>query len=501
MDGTLLNRSLEKIILGNQWRALSSLGLLIFFIRTSPCHAAEQQFEARLDTQFYAVPNSINGQAEQRERVTTTVVFSTWDIGQSKVGSLDGLAGSWRSRVQLRLNSDFALPANVTNPNATDQYIPGIANPAIDLSYGYVEGTGLFGVPLTAKIGRLYWIEPLSLQRVDGIQVDYYAGSLLNFSVFGGIDPRRGSTILSVGSAWQSTGVFRGNRQDMPQEFWPEFLNDRQVSPSFGTAVHFRPSKEIDTHINYGIVLNNNQVITAYTPSLDGTYDSYGQLRIGQNRLVAGANYIDEAGLQFGMDARFDFYVMRISRAEARIAAPLLKNYRAEIDISYDNPVFDADSVFNWFYYGANSSAQLLQSIDLDPITRLDMVAGGRLYGDDLGGSAFSRLRGTQRYLFSSFSGGLEFEDGTAGHRIGADIGARHRLDKIGLDLHALGTVYNIEDVLGQGGNNWLWNYVLGLGYEFFGRNKILFDWEQNFSERVGEHHRLTLSLVVGAEL
>jgi hypothetical protein len=244
--------------------------------------------------------------------------------------------------------------------------------------------------------------------------------------------------------------------------------------------------------------------------------------RISSDRLgyAIDADLGKSLGLKGGMV--YDFYGNQFTSIFASVDAYVAKPLTLSVDYDYYAPVFDADSIWNFFLGDPMNDIGVRAS--LTPTDRLSMSAGGhvRIYnvetsntnpGDSSPNVSTTNLSGWYPSNGNPFDGGgsvgarYKWGEGSANLRGAADTGDSG--ERVGGDVSGEEIVESRYVFRGRLGV-WQWNdklrpdrdatdfgYVLGVGYRFAPRCQSVFEFQHDMNRLVGQRFRAMITVSV----
>ncbi|HMA92921.1 MAG TPA: hypothetical protein VKP30_09550 [Polyangiaceae bacterium] len=466
--------------------------------------AYETKVEASSVLQIYSVRSPWGAPILSRQRLTHTLSLeahrSLEDIRQSKV--------SWAFHARLRLDGDYGIRDQEREADATGTFVPGLSVWPVDLSYGYLEIKGLFSNNLSTRVGRQILFDELGLWSYDGAMLTFSPGGIFALAGFAGYEQRGGVPLLST-SRYEADGVYRGDRAGMSPNSWPLYLHSTRPAPAYGGTLSLTAFPWLRARFDYRRVTQHDDVVTVPFADADGRVQTISGSRVSSERMgvAVGTDLGDKASI----DGAWVYDVYRRITQQHRLAA----NYRASSKLRlragyrYLLPVFDADSIFNWF--GAKGSILIESGANLRLTERIDMsLSGGVRWlgigphqwlndaftpGPETGVDWLARLEST--YFTDNESVGVStaVESGAAGDRISTDLWHRRAFWDRKLESRVLLNAGRWQHPLmaHRGESSFL--YVLGVRLLPGGRPELGAEWEHVISERLTHRFRLLATL------
>jgi hypothetical protein len=118
--------------------------------------------------QFYDVRSPTGETILSRRRLTTTLGVSAYDMLETPPG--DPRAPDLSFRARVRYDADYGAAGAESDPTAFPRFVPGFAEGAVDVMYGYLEGRRFLHGLLGFKLGRQYVTDVLGWWSFDGGQ-------------------------------------------------------------------------------------------------------------------------------------------------------------------------------------------------------------------------------------------------------------------------------------------------------------------------------------------
>lgn len=516
----------------------------------SPSAARAADFVVSADTaaQAYEVTSPWGDTVLARRRVMQTIALGVYNLqGDYKPGEAD-----YNMVLRLRLDADFGINSHVTGSGETDfkegngrRFIPGLQEAPLDLMYAYVEGRNLAKGWFGFRVGRQYVSDVLGWWSFDGGLVRVTTPYYVQAELYGGLE-QRGGLALST-SRFERQGIWRGSHSGfgagqvgVPSATDYPSYQFAQLAPAFGFALESSGPSWIHGRFSYRRVYNTGSSITQQFPDPQGGFRTADGLRLSQERLgyALDVNKADLGGLKGGFS--YDLYNQAVGSAHGGIEAYLGKRVTVGADADYFVPMFDADSIWNWFTHYPITTFTGRASIDVTE--KLDIAASGgvRLWtteGDptefgagqclaaglpetclgtdyfDPSATTLPNLRDYSRaeenrpadatldglanlagrYRFGSGNVSLRgmMQLGERGRRAGADLGADKFFMGKFFNVGARMSLYNWTDPLRPGRGATSFGYVLGAGVKPHQIADFRLEWEHNMNRIVGQRFRV----------
>lgn len=522
--------------------------------------ARAADFEVQADTaaQTYQVTSPWGDIVLDRRRLMQTLGLSVYSLqGKYEPGKPD-----FGVTMKLRLNADFGIDENHEGePPGSEssfdgsgrRYVPGLEVAPLDLMYAYVEGRNLAGGWLGFRAGRQYVTDVLGWWSFDGGLVRVTTPFFVQAELYAGLE-QRGGLVLSTGR-FERNGIWRGSHAGFGTEAGQPSVTDypsyqyAQPAPAFGVALESAGPTWIHGRVSYRRVYNVGASITQQFPApadpgVAGGYAAVSGARISSDRLgyaadvnlAAGAPVRAPIGVKGGF--AYDLYANTVGNAFGGIEAYIGKSATIGADVDYYLPTFDADSIWNWFTHGANTTisgraaVRFTRRFDVSAqggarvwttegsvgtfgagqceATTLTNCVPGVSYVDpasDAGVYEFSRApeNRTQktltdaianvaaRYRLGSGTLGLRgmAQAGKRGHRAGGDVYGDQSFVSGKLSLGARVSLYDWSDPLRPDRDATSFGYVLGAGFKPGSIADLRVEWEHEMNQLVGHRFRV----------
>jgi hypothetical protein len=498
---------------------LATSSILGVLASAGGAEAAEPEITGDATAQFYDVRSPTGETILERRRVTATLGISAYDIlppDPNDRGSPDIIF-----RARVRYDADYgANPEEVdaTNPS---YFVPGFSRGPVDLMYAYVEGRRFFHGMLGFKVGRQYQTDVLGWWSFDGGDVKVTLPFYMQLEAYGGLE-QRGGLPLST-SRYESDGIWRGNRSGFDSSLYPQF-QPADIAPALGVALESVGPTWLHGRLVYRRVYNTGSVsVSDFANYLYGP-QVLDETRISSDRLgyAMDADLGKVVGLKGGLV--YDFYDDRFTNIYGSVDAYVAKPLTLSLDYDYYAPVFDADSIWNFFAGDPMNDVGVRAS--LTPTDRLSMSAGGhvRVYTqqtttdnpyDSSANVGLPKVSVSGWYPSNGnpFDGGGSFgarykwgegnvsvrgaaDTGDTGERVGGDVSGEQLVESRYLFRGRLG-VWQWDDKLRPDRDATDFGYVLGVGYRFAPRCQAAFEWQHDINRLVGQRFRTMITVSV----
>jgi hypothetical protein len=471
--------------------------------------AYETEVDASVDAQLYSFQSPYGEPLIRARRFTETLGLALYDLQGEK--SSKGPVLTFRSR--LRLDADFGKDTGEANPSSP-RFVPGVEPAPFDLMYAYLDGQRYFGGLVGFRIGRQYVTDVLGWWSFDGALVSLATPAFLRIEAYGGFEQRSGLPLLGT-PRYQADGVARGSREDLSNEQWTSFLEQAAVAPAVGVALATTDIAWLDARITYRRVINRDTVLVSPFADEAGGFLYVGGDRVSTERVGASARIEDfDYGALFASTV-YDVYTGATAQLDAGADAYVTERITLGADYEYYLPIFDGDSIFNWFSHAAQRSMR--GRADVRFSRRLDaaLTGGVRLFeslddpanvstsGESVAGSTeldiIGSLGGGYRWNDGSVSARSVLETGERGHRVGGDVTTKKTFDAGYYDTLVVLSLYDWQDSLRPDRYATSFAYVLGAGVspgiDVLNTARLGVEWEHAMNRLVGQRYRVLATL------
>ncbi len=463
----------------------------------------EARAQATFDGQAYDVPSPYGSPVVLRRRTTYTLGL---DVAPEPEVRHRG-EGELYFRGRMRLDGDFG-PLGTERDPESNRYVPGLEPFAFDVMYAYVEGTGYFDGYLGFRLGRQLTIDSLGFWSFDGALLSLSTTAHLKLMGYVGYEERGGLSMATT-RRFEQDGVQRGDRGDLPDSVYPEYLAETELAPAWGVSVETLDLGIVRGRIDYRKVTNTSPAVTN---PFDATGDSevVTQSRTSSER-VGGALHVD-APETASLSARlvYDLFVQLPS--EYFVAADAYLGESSSVGLSYDYflPTFDGDSIFNWFSHQGSSRALVRGKTELSRHLSVSGWGGARFFfaeddwARDVSSSGPSGLDGVlgaeMRHAWQDTELRVSStnEVGNSGRRLGGDAALFRIFGAGASDALLRVSLYDFADALRPERDATSFTYVVGGGVSPQGlsvlRARLGAEWEHSMNRLVGHRYRVLLT-------
>lgn len=525
----------------------------------SQAWAADVELSSQTVAQGYEVASPWEGSSIERRRLLQIVGFSLHRLQ----GATDGAGGDYSLRLGMRVDSDFGLgnhlPDRVRDAEtrwtrASGAYfVPGLRTAQLDLMYGYLEGRGLGGGWLDFRAGRQYLVDVLGWWSFDGALTRVTTPWYFDLEVYGGLE-QRGGLPLST-SRFEAQGMWRGRRADFGGEGEPRTSDfpgyqEAAAAPAFGVALESSGPSWVHGRLSYRRVFNTGSATTGMFDDGGALAGQTDELRTSSDRIGGSVQLLEGSlgGLRGGL--AYDLYGQLIPSAYAGLEVFVGERVTVGADLDYVEPVFDADSIFNWFTKSPSTTGTLRGAWRIGSQVELAGSGGVRAwstegdpaaFGDaqcaavglgpgcgaaaDIGDATSASLREVTRseelrstdvlldalaHVGGSYRGSLgrlelrsSLQTGARARQVGADLSAERSLDGGRYALGARLSVYEFSELQSGEGSAGTraprdatsFAYVLGAGFRPLDGTRLSLEWEHDMNRLVGQRFRVLGSL------
>lgn len=485
---------------------------------SGPARAYEAEVSASTDAQFYVLRSPYGDPTVRRRRYTQTLGLHVYDLQ----GDYVPFGPQLTFKARLRLDADFGQEDAERDPSRADRYVPGREQAPVDVMYAYLEGQNYVNGLVGFKAGRQYVVDSLGWWSFDGGLVRLTTPVFFQVEAYGGFEQRGGLPILLATERYSSSGVYRGNRDDLEANEYPHYLEESRLAPAYGFALETAGVHWIHGRLSYRKVVNRDTVVVSPFADAGGGFTTVSGDRISSERLGYSLRADTPSLGAVRGSFVYDFYNKLFS--EYALAADWYTTEQITVGADYDYyyPTFDGDSIFNWFTHSGMTTLQ--GRGEWRPSRRFDVSLAGGIkmfetegnsgsYGEDeqIPGvepdrSETGRLTDVlgdagARYRWGDGSVGLRSmaEAGKRGHRAGGDVTATKTFERGFYDTQVVLSVYDWSDDLRPQRDATSFTYVLGGGVTPFDETRLGLEWEHSMNRLVGQRFRVlaTLDLTV----
>jgi hypothetical protein len=495
-------------------RRFAGRSILVALTLSAGARAVEPEVTGDATGQFYDVRSPTGETVLERRRVTATLGVSGYDLLPPDPDNRGGPELTFRAR--LRYDADYGADFRDVDSGNPQYFVPGFSRGPVDLMYAYVEGRRFLHGALGFKMGRQYQTDMLGWWSFDGADVKVVTPFYVAVEGYGGLE-QRGGLPLST-SRFESDGIWRGNRAGFDPTLYPQF-QAADVAPAFGVALESAGPTWLHTRLVYRRVYNTGSVGATDFASLLYAPTVFNGTRISSDRLgyAADVDLGKAAGIKGGFV--YDFYDDRVTSIYGSLDAYVAKPLTVSLDYDYYAPVFDADSIWNFFAgdpmndlglrasltanehlsFSAGGHARIysVQTSSDNPLNSSPNVGMENYYPSnghpfDEGGSLAARYKWGDGSV--SFRGAAD--NGDNGERVGGDVSGERILESRYVFRGRLG-VWQWDDKLRPDRDATDFGYMLGVGYRFAPRCQAGFEWQHDINRLVGQRFRTLLTLSV----
>ena len=527
--------------------------------------AADFEVQAETAAQAYQVTSPWGDILLDRRRLMQTLGLSVYSIqGKYEPGKPD-----YSVTLRLRLNADFGLnQQRVGEPAGPEtsfgdtgrRFVPGMEEVPIDLMYGYVEGRNVLRGWLGFRLGRQYVSDMLGWWSFDGGLVRITTPFYVQAEVYGGLEQRNG-LVLSTGR-FERNGIWRGShdgfasgdssKAGLPSVTdYPSF-QFAQPAPAFGAALESAGPSWLHGRVSYRRVYNTGTSITQQFANpapagTDGGFKAINGDRISSDRIgyAADANFLAGAPFRAPIGAKggfsYDLYADTVNTWFGGLEAYIGQTATIGLDADYYLPTFDADSIWNWFTHGANTTFSGRAAFRFTRKFDLSVSGGARTWTTEGDPATFgvgecatisksvipdckpgtsyidasaqrktlafvrdpaNRAQSTvvdglgniaARYRIGNGQLGLRgmMQAGERGHRAGGDLYGEQGFVGGKFQVGARVSVYDWNDPLRPERRATSFGYVLGAGFRPGSIADVRVEWEHDMNRLVGQRFRI----------
>ncbi|HEU5074433.1 MAG TPA: hypothetical protein VFU02_09675 [Polyangiaceae bacterium] len=469
--------------------------------------AAEAAVRSDLTAQYYDVLSPYGDPVVQRRRYTHTLDLDVSDLD----GDTSYHAPELAFHTRLRLDADFGQFGTERDPEALGRYAPGLEQAPFDLMVAYLEGRHYLGGALGFRVGRQYQMDSLGWWSFDGALVRADVPGAFGLEAYGGFEQRDTLSMLGT-SRYEADGVFRGSRDDLEQNEWPSYLEETRLAPAYGGSVQTLGLGFLQARLSYRKVLNRDDVLVSLFPEPDEAVRTVGESRTSTERAGFALSLRQERLGSLDGEAVYDVFVRRLSELQASLDWYASDATTLGVRYDYWFPVFDGDSIFNWFGHAPSQTGEISAYTELSPRADIALRAGVRVYGlaltpgESLGEDErwVDELAGLNaRYHWGQGTLRLDADSqwGDTGHRVGGNVSATRRFLEGYYDALVVLSLYDFEDELRPERGTTSAGYVVGAGLspeiESVLLSRLGLEWEHWFNRLDAHQFRVLLTLAI----
>lgn len=296
----------------------------------------DQQVNSTLWAEGYSVP-ARDGSMTSRRRIVEDLHLAAWNLLRDEA---DPYYQGPRLSIELglRLDTDFAVGADESDPGDASAYIPGLRPLQMDVMFAYVDARGLWDGSLDVRAGRQIRLDTLGYFAFDGAEMVVYLPIGLSLSTFVGYEVR-GGDMLGYDQL-ELDGVDSGGRDELEADRYADRV-DPEPRMAVGTEISVAPVRWLDVGFSVRAV---------------GLSQQLADQRLG-GRLTLGTRPVRA----FGRVVWSPMLDRQDDLGEAFVEQTLVSEADAELEVTPHDalsvlaeyhlyrPTFEADSIFNVF--------------------------------------------------------------------------------------------------------------------------------------------------------
>jgi hypothetical protein len=297
--------------------------VLAALLGAAPAAAFDQQITSTLSAEGYSVPRA-DGSWTARRRIVEDLRLGAWNL---LPGSADPYYLGPRLSVELalRLDTDFAVGGDESNPGMDSAYVPGLTPMQVDATVANLSAEGLWRGALDVRAGRQIRVGTLGFFAFDGAETKVHLPIGASLATYLGYEVRGGDVL--GWSDLELDGTDSGGRHGLTADRFP----DRQEPDprlAAGAELALSPVAWLDA------------AAAVQAVGLDGPIASQevgGRMTIGGEPLLADARVVWNAMLEV------------LGEADAELAVTPIDALTVAADYHLFRPTFEGDSIFNVF--------------------------------------------------------------------------------------------------------------------------------------------------------
>jgi hypothetical protein len=315
-------------------------------------------------------------------------------------------------------------------------------------------------------------------------------------------------------SRFEADGVSRGRRTGLAFDQSPAYLEESRLAPAFGAAIETAGLPFLHSRLTYRRVINRDTVLVSPFTDAGGGLNFVGGDRTSSERVGYSLRASDAALGAVSGALVYDLYNQAFASYDLALDWYATRQVSVGAALGYFKPMFDADSIFNWFVHDGTTSASGRADVAFTRDAELVASGGVRMFTtegtvrsfagtpnlNDTGRNydSFGTLGGRYRFGVTSVALNGSAEGGTVGHRYGSDVTGRRLFDGGYYDSLLVLSLYDWQDALRPERSATSFSYVLGGGIAptFLGsRGRVGLEWEHTMNHLVGQRFRVLATL------
>jgi len=501
-------------------RAAAAAAVLSVLAVPQRAHAMDADVTSDTAAQFYDVRSPTGETILSRRRLTTTLGVGAYNLLDTAPGDLSAPELSFRARV--RYDADYGASGGESDPRNYAAVVPGFSPDVVDLMYAYLEGRRFLHGWLGFKLGRQYVTDVLGWWAFDGGEASVTTPYFFKVEAYTGLEERGGMPLSTP--RFEADGIWRGDRNGYDPSLYPMF-QPATIAPAFGVALESTGVTWIHGRLTYRRVYDTGASnVTEYASGLyaPAMYDG---ARISTEKLgySVDADWADHGGAKAGVV--YDFYAGEVTSLYGSLDAYLGQKVTVSADYDYYVPVFDADSIWNFFAGEPMNDVGLRTNVDVTD--RLSLSGGANLRVFSVQTAPFDPGVGAAYSPYPNYTPAQNLFP-TNGHPFdeGVNLSGRYRTGEMTVGLNGSGNwgqegdrsgadvyvqrVFDTRYVAGVRAGLWQWidklqpdrdatsfQYVLTAGYRFAPNAQGTLEWEHDMNRLVGQGFRLLAMLTL----
>jgi hypothetical protein len=296
----------------------------------------DQQVTSTLWAEGYSIP-ARDGSLTSRRRIVEDLHLAAWNLFS---GESEPYYEGPRLSVELglRLDTDFAVGPDESNPGNDPAYVAGLRPMQMDMMFGYIDARGFWSGSLDVRAGRQVRLDTLGYFAFDGGEMVVYVPIGLAVSTFFGYEVR-GGDLLGYDQL-ELDGVDSGGRDELEADRYGD-RTEPEPRLAVGTEISWTPWRWLDA----GFAV---RTVGLSQPVADQRLG--GRLTLGNRPVRAFGRLVWNPMLDRRDDLSQAFVDQTlVSEADAELEVSPHEVLTLAAEYHLYRPTFEADSIFNVF--------------------------------------------------------------------------------------------------------------------------------------------------------